>query len=161
MVVGVRVAQPGLLLLAPVSGFSYSVGIGARPIKVVLTYFDESVEGRPWPVSDTVDQAMFDRVDHPARGRRGGRSGAPTTIAQSDGTPMNGKGKQFVPHGQIVEMAFPGGGGYGDATDRPVYAVKRDLLRGYISAQSAAQDYGLGDDEIAAIQELIAKGEDI
>ena len=32
-------------------------------------------------------QAMFDRVDHPARGRRGGGAGAPTTIAQDDGRP--------------------------------------------------------------------------
>jgi len=38
-------------------------------------------------------QAMFDRVHHPARGRRGGAPGAPTTIVRDDGTAMKGKGK--------------------------------------------------------------------
>lgn len=104
-------------------------------------------------------QAMFDRVNHPARGRRGGMAGAPTTIAQDDGTAMNGKGKQFVPHGRKVIMAFPGGAGYGDPKDRPVGQVKRDLARGYISAETAANDYGLDVAEIAAVQAAVAKGE--
>jgi N-methylhydantoinase B len=106
-------------------------------------------------------QAMFDRVDHPAQGRRGGAAGAPTTIAQDDGAKMNGKGKQFVPHGRKVMMAFPGGAGYGHVDDRPVMAVKRDLARGYISADVAAKDYGLTAEDIAAVQDAVRKGEDI
>ena len=58
--------------------------------------------------------AMLDRVDHPARGRRGGADGAPTVIGRDDGAPMRGKGRQFVPHGARVVMAFPGGAGYGE-----------------------------------------------
>jgi len=104
-------------------------------------------------------QAMFDRVDHPARGRRGGGAGAPTTIAQDDGTPMNGKGKQFVAHGRRVVMAFPGGAGYGDPSQRPIRLVKRDLARGYISAQTAARDYNLSAEEIAAVQAAVTKGD--
>ncbi|MBM1311103.1 hydantoinase B/oxoprolinase family protein [Sulfitobacter mediterraneus] len=106
-------------------------------------------------------QAMFDRVDHPARGRRGGGSGAPTTIAQDDGSPMNGKGKQFVPHGRKVMMAFPGGAGYGDPSQRDPALVKRDLARGYISAETAAKDYGLSPEDIAAVQAAISKGENL
>ncbi len=106
-------------------------------------------------------QAMFDRVDHPALGRRGGAAGAPTTIAQDDGSKMNGKGKQFVAHGRRVVMAFPGGAGYGAAKDRDKSAVKRDFARGYISAQSAADDYGLSAADIAIVQAAIAKGEDL
>ena len=106
-------------------------------------------------------QAMFDRVDHPARGRQGGKPGAPTTIAQDDGTAMRGKGKQFVPHGRKVMMAFPGGAGYGDASERPKELVKRDLLRGYISAEVAAADYGLSADDIKEIQEVIRTGGDL
>ncbi|MGJ8555951.1 MAG: hydantoinase B/oxoprolinase family protein, partial [Sulfitobacter geojensis] len=106
-------------------------------------------------------QAMFDRVDHPAQGRRGGGAGAPTTIAQDDGGKMYGKGKQLVTHGRKVMMAFPGGGGYGDPAERPKENVMRDLARGYISAQTAAQDYGLSDADIAAVQDAIAKGEAI
>ena len=106
-------------------------------------------------------QAMFDRVDHPALGRRGGGAGAPTTIVQDDGTKMNGKGKQFVPHGRKVVMAFPGGAGYGDPSERSKDAVMRDLARGYISAETAARDYGLGKDDIATVEAAIAKGEDL
>lgn len=104
-------------------------------------------------------QAMFDRVNHPARGRRGGMAGAPTTIAQDDGTAMNGKGKQFVPYGRKVMMAFPGGAGYGDPKDRPLDQVKRDLARGYISPETALNDYGLDAAEIAEVLVAVTKGE--
>ena len=106
-------------------------------------------------------QAMFDRVDHPARGRRGGGAGAPTTIAQDDGSDMRGKGKQFVAHGRKVVMAFPGGAGYGDPAERPKEHVRRDLALGYISAKTAAEDYGLTSDDIAEIEAAVAKGEKI
>ncbi|MFT5060316.1 MAG: N-methylhydantoinase B [Sulfitobacter sp.] len=106
-------------------------------------------------------QAMFDRVDYPARGRRGGGAGAATTISRDDGAAMRGKGKQFVPHGRRVMLALPGGAGYGDACTRDIDAIKRDLARGYISAQSAAQDYVLSASDIALIQVAIANGDDI
>ena len=104
-------------------------------------------------------QAMFDRGAHPARGRRGGQAGAPTTIAQDDGSPMRVKGKQFVPHGRKVMMAFPGGAGYGNPADRDPDLVKRDLARGYISAQSAAEDYGLSQDDIDAVEAAVKAGD--
>ncbi|MBM2292983.1 hydantoinase B/oxoprolinase family protein [Sulfitobacter pseudonitzschiae] len=104
-------------------------------------------------------QAMFDRGAHPARGSRGGLDGAPTTIAQDDGTPMRVKGKQFVPHGRKVVMAFPGGAGYGDPKARDKALVRTDLARGYISAESAMRDYGLSETEIKAVQDAVSKGE--
>lgn len=106
-------------------------------------------------------QAMFDRVDHPALGRRGGGAGAPTTIVQDDGTKMNGKGKQFVAHGRKVVMAFPGGAGYGDPAERSKDAVIRDLARGYISAETAMRDYNLSAADIAVVNAAVAKGEDL
>ena len=102
----------------------------------------------PRPGHEADFQAMFDRVNHPALGRRGGGKGAPTKIAQDDGSQMKGKGKQFVPHGRTVKMAFPGGAGYGSAVERSKAAVMRDLAFGYISAQSARDDYGLEETEI-------------
>jgi len=104
-------------------------------------------------------QAMFDRGAHPARGRRGGQAGAPTAIAQDDGSPMRVKGKQFVPHGRKVMMAFPGGAGYGNPADRDPDLVKRDLARGYISPQSAAEDYGLSQDDIDAVEAAVKAGD--
>lgn len=106
-------------------------------------------------------QAMFDRVDHPARGRRGGQAGAATTIVQDDGSAMNGKGKQFVAHGRKVVMAFPGGAGYGDPSERSVDLVKRDLARGYISAETAARDYNLSAADIADVEAAVARGDSI
>ncbi len=104
-------------------------------------------------------QAMFDRVDHPARGRRGGGQGAPTTIGQDDGTPMRGKGKQFVAHGRRVVMAFPGGAGYGPPAERAAEKVRRDLAYGYISAETAARDYGLPQAEIDAVLQAVRFGD--
>lgn len=103
--------------------------------------------------------AMLDRVDHPPRGRRGGQEGAATTIERSDGTPMRGKGRQFVPHGERVLMGFPGGGGYGAPSDRDPKCVKRDLALGYISAEQARSVYGLTAGEIAQVLERAKHGE--
>ncbi|MGI9389508.1 MAG: hydantoinase B/oxoprolinase family protein [Boseongicola sp.] len=96
-------------------------------------------------------QAMFDRVNHPARGRRGGHDGASTSIAMDDGTAMNGKGKQFVPHGRKVMMAFPGGAGYGAPANREDDKIRRDLALGYISAEAAEQEYGLSKSDIIEV----------
>ena len=104
-------------------------------------------------------QAMFDRVDHPALGRQGGHNGASTMIAQDDGSKMNGKGKQFVPHGRKVMLAFPGGAGYGDPKERDLNLVKRDLARGYISAETAQRDYGLSVAETDKIEAAVKIGE--
>ncbi|MFO7919324.1 MAG: hydantoinase B/oxoprolinase family protein [Nioella sp.] len=98
--------------------------------------------------------AMFDRVRHPARGRRGGADGAPTTIAEDDGTPMKGKGRQGVAHDRRVCMGFPGGGGYGQAAERERAAVRRDLAHGLISPEAAARDYGL---DAATIDDVLAR----
>ena len=104
-------------------------------------------------------QAMFDRVNHPARGRQGGSNGASTTIERSDGSAMQGKGKQFVPHGQRVILAFPGGAGYGDPKDRDPMAVKLDLARGYISAETARSDFGLDEADIAEVAAAVRRGD--
>jgi len=103
--------------------------------------------------------AMFDRVDHPALGRHGGEAGAATTIVRSDGAAMQGKGKQFVPHGQTVCMAFPGGAGYGSASDRDIESVKRDLALGYISAEHATNHYNLSAATVADVLSQSKLGE--
>jgi len=106
-------------------------------------------------------QAMFDRVDHPARGRNGGASGAPTTIAQDDGSAMKGKGKQFVPHGRKVMMAFPGGAGYGEPAQRNAADIRRDLAYGYITAAFAREHYGMAQAEIDEIFGHAKLGEEL
>ncbi len=104
--------------------------------------------------------AMFDRVDHPAMGRKGGGEGAPTFVRQDDDTPMRGKGRQVVPRGKIVELGFPGGAGYGNPSDRDLAAVKRDLALGYISVETAKNVYGLSDQNIEEVMDLVSSGAD-
>jgi N-methylhydantoinase B len=103
--------------------------------------------------------AMFDRVDHPARGRQGGQNGASMTISRDDGVAMKGKGKQFVPAGRRVMLAMPGGAGYGEPGERDAALVRRDLVRGYISAEIARRDYAMSDAEIASAVDAMNKGE--
>ena len=102
---------------------------------------------------------MLDRVDHPARGRRGGQNGAPTTVDRNDGAAMRGKGKQFVPHGKIVEMGFPGGAGYGAPDERDRAEIERDLALDYITPEFAMTHYGFTQAECDAIQERAKSGE--
>jgi N-methylhydantoinase B len=112
-----------------------------------------AVEGHEFDIS-----AMFDRVDHPANGRHGGLSGGATTIGLDDGSPMRGKGRQFVPHGRKVLLALPGGAGYGAPAERERESVKRDLARGYISAEVAREQYGLSDADIETVQNAVRYG---
>ena len=100
-------------------------------------------------------------VDHPAAGRAGGQAGAPTFIQHNDGTPMKGKGRQSVPYGKIVQMGFPGGAGYGDPAKRNVAAVKRDLLLGYISADSGKNVYGLSQGDMDSGEKTVSPGQGI
>jgi len=104
-------------------------------------------------------QAMFDRVHHPARGREGGQHGGATSIMRDDGVVMKGKGKQFVPHGHVVRMAFPGGAGYGSPQERPRALVERDLALGYITPEYAGKYHGLSPAECETILRRARKGE--
>ena len=103
--------------------------------------------------------AMFDRVDHPALGRRGGGAGAKTTLQRSDGTAMKGKGRQFLAHGLRVHMGFPGGAGYGNPEDRDRAEIHRDLALGYITPEHAEQHYNMTKTEIEDILTRSRKGD--
>lgn len=82
--------------------------------------------------------AMFDRVLNPARGRAGGGDGAPGAVHLDDGTPFPIKGKQVVPADRRLIMQLPGGGGFGDPSDRDPAASANDLAQGYVSPSDAS-----------------------
>lgn len=84
---------------------------------------------------------MFDRVNHPPRGRNGGLDGAAGRIALDSGPLFNGKGRQTIPAGDRVTVFMPGGGGLGDPKQRDPEAVARDVEEGYISPEHAKQVY--------------------
>jgi len=87
-------------------------------------------------------QAMFDRVDHSARGRDGGAPGAPGRVSLDDGTPLKTKGLQRIPPGRTLVLELPGGGGYGPPYARDRAALRCDIDEGYVSDEAAWRDYG-------------------
>ena len=86
--------------------------------------------------------AMFDRVENPARGRDGGLPGGAGAVELADGTKLRSKGRQLVKNGQRLRLSLPGGGGYGAPRDRSREAIARDVAAGFITAEQAKQDYG-------------------
>ena len=76
---------------------------------------------------------MFDRVDHAAQGRNGGKAGAPGTVTLNDGTKMKPKGWQHVPAGQRLILELPGGGGFGDPAKRSAQSRQADDAKGYVT----------------------------
>jgi len=80
-----------------------------------------------------VFSAMFDRVEHPARGRHGGTDGAPGCVYLDDGSAFRSKGKQVIAPERRLVMELPGGGGFGDPADRDPEAAANDRKQGYVS----------------------------
>lgn len=89
--------------------------------------------------------AMFDRIENPAKGRSEGAPGAAGSVRLSDGTQLKGKGRQKVSAGQRLVLSLPGGGGFGDPCKRVREQIQADLVAGYISREQAALEYGLKD----------------
>ena len=87
--------------------------------------------------------AMFDRVDNPARGRDGGGTGGEGRVELADGSRLRSKGRQLIKPGQRLRLSLPGGGGIGDPRARDRDAVRADVAAGYITPEQAKQDYGL------------------
>ncbi|NNE88727.1 MAG: hydantoinase B/oxoprolinase family protein, partial [Silicimonas sp.] len=85
--------------------------------------------------------AMFDRVENPARGRDGGADGAPGRVELADGTKLRSKGRQLVKNGARLKLSLPGGGGYGAPSDRDPALVAADLRAELISTKQAKDDY--------------------
>ena len=86
--------------------------------------------------------AMFDRVENPARGRNGGANGAAGKVELADGTKLRSKGRQFIENGQRLKLSLPGGGGYGHPQQRTAEEIKADLDDGLITLEQAKNDYG-------------------
>jgi len=92
---------------------------------------------RPWDIL-----AAFDRIDHPPRGRDGGRDGAAGYVGLKSGQRMRGKGFQLVPPGDRLVVLTPGGGGIGEPAERATAHVARDLADGLVSEDAARNVYG-------------------
>ena len=103
----------------------------------------QTIEIEPREGYDFYFNAMFDRVDNPARGREGGGIGAPGGVGLADGTKLKSKGRQLIKNGQRLKLSLPGGGGYGDPKTRTRDQILEDLEAGLITVKQAKEDYGL------------------
>ncbi|MYA92978.1 MAG: hydantoinase B/oxoprolinase family protein, partial [Chloroflexi bacterium] len=86
---------------------------------------------------------MYDRTKRPALGLLGGQPGAPGRVSLSDGSQPHPKSHYRLQPGQRVILELPGGGGFGDPSQRDPQRVRDDVLAGYVSHEAAARDYGL------------------
>ncbi len=84
--------------------------------------------------SDFTISATYERVDFAARGRHGGGSGAKGSVTLDDGTVVNSKGRSTIPGSRRLVIEFPGGGGWGDPTERDDAAIKQDNQLGYVTS---------------------------
>ena len=99
------------------------------------------IEIEPAEGYDFYFNAMFDRVDNPARGRNGGAPGAAGRVELADGTTLRSKGRQLVNNGDRLKLSLPGGGGYGMPANRDPALVAADVRAGLISSEDANDDF--------------------
>ena len=76
---------------------------------------------------------MFDRIDHPPRGKHGGGNGAPASVYIKDGPTLKGMGRELIPAGSRMVLETAGGSGRGHPEDRDRDSISSDQLSGLIS----------------------------
>ncbi len=97
----------------------------------------ESSQGAPLEIL-----AAFDRIDHPPRGRDGGRDGAAGYLGLGSGKALGGKGFQDIPAGDRLIVRTPGGAGLGHPERRDPALLAADLRDGLVSPEAADNSYG-------------------
>jgi N-methylhydantoinase B len=76
---------------------------------------------------------MFDRIDHPPRGRDGGKPGASARVAIKGGKELKGMGREVIPAGATMVLETAGGGGRGDPARREPGAIADDRKNDLVS----------------------------
>src|SRR5262249_27216614 len=88
-----------------------------------------------------------DRHKIAPRGLFGGHDGSTGEFLLNPGTPgerrLKSKGLDVLQAGDLVSLRLPGAGGYGDARERSLDAIARDLRDGKVSVATAQSQYGV------------------
>ena len=76
---------------------------------------------------------MFDRINHPPRGRDGGENGAAARVYIKDGATLKGMGRETIPAGHRMVLETAGGSGRGDPARRDKQSIATDKQNGLIT----------------------------
>ena len=101
--------------------------------------------------------AIFDRIQHPPRGREGGHEGASGYVGLTSGAPLRAKGFQIIPEGDRLLLKLPGGGGMGPPDERDPEAVARDVRDGVVGAEAAYQVYRVAIGADGAVDDIATR----
>jgi N-methylhydantoinase B len=102
----------------------------------------QRIEIQPADDNDILLFLSVERIRYGAGGRNGGGEGAVGRIQLGEnGEPLPGKGVVTIPAGTRLIFETPGGGGFGNALDREITAVDKDVREGLISEQAARETY--------------------
>lgn len=96
--------------------------------------------------ADVTFTNLMDRSDTPPPGLFGGHPGetARTLLNPADGRrPLHPKGTYELEAGDTISIQACGAGGYGEPTECDPEAVLADVEKGYVSRESAREDYGV------------------
>jgi N-methylhydantoinase B len=84
----------------------------------------------------------------PAWGMAGGLGAQPARVLVNPGTPQERELRPLsdgnrLQRGDLLRISTSGGGGWGDPLERPLEAVRDDVLNGFVSSERAQADYGV------------------
>jgi N-methylhydantoinase B len=89
-----------------------------------------------------------DNVLFPPAGVNGGHAGRPGRAVVNPGRPderqlASMSDGNVLKRGDVLRLETSGGGGWGNPLDRPLPRVRRDVVGGFVSPESARADYGV------------------
>lgn len=97
---------------------------------------------------EAVIGVRMDNIRYPAFGVAGGMAGRRGRILVNPRTPGERELKPLsdgnvLKKGDVVRIMTPGGGGWGSPIERPAAQVRDDVLDGFVSLDSAREDFGV------------------
>lgn len=94
---------------------------------------------------------LGDRRRHAPYGIAGGEPGTPgedVLVRDGDAQPVAAKTTIDLDPGDVISIRTPGGGGYGDPTDRDLDAIRRDLRLARLTPEAARERYDVDPDTL-------------
>jgi N-methylhydantoinase B len=147
-------------MFANMASFSVEVIEAENPLEVLDYEFVPNTGGagkfrggmsqrKTWRMlaEEAILQVRADRQTHRPYGLHGGGPGAPGRNVLDPGLPseqtLHAKLTMTLRKGQLFRHELPGAGGWGDAMERDLDLVAKDLRDGLVTPDAAAHDYGV------------------